>query len=131
MAGNEQGESLRRMVRRELVFRHLLHGCSPKALFLGSTLLATALSETAMPSQALAQCAPAPDAPVSISSGSCTDTGMPGTPTRSSTDATDAVSAFGTGTYEMLIALEANGAPIAVGTFELIDTAAPSASTGG
>jgi hypothetical protein len=39
--------------------------------------------------------------------------------------------AFGAGTYEMTIALEANGAPIAVGTFELIDTAAPSASPGG
>ena len=110
MAGNEQGESLRRMVRRELVLRHLLHGCSPKALFLGSTLLATALSATAMPSQALAQCAPAPDAPVAISSGSCTDTGTPGTPTRSSTDATDAVSAFGTGTYTgNVVELDASG----------------------
>lgn len=39
--------------------------------------------------------------------------------------------AFGAGTYEMTIALEANGSPIARGTFELIDTAVPSGSPGG
>lgn len=86
--------------------RHLLHGCSPGALLLGSTLLAT----VAMPSRTLAQCAPAPDAPVSISSGSCTDSGSPGTPTRSSNDATDVVSASGTGTYiGNVVDLEASG----------------------
>jgi hypothetical protein len=39
--------------------------------------------------------------------------------------------AFGAGTYEMTIALEANGTPIAKGRFELVDTAIPSASAGG
>ncbi len=39
--------------------------------------------------------------------------------------------AFGAGTYEMTISLEAGAAPMAAGTFELIDEPAPSASPGG
>ncbi len=39
--------------------------------------------------------------------------------------------AFGAGSYEMTIALEANGSPIASGTFELIDASAPGESSGG
>ncbi len=39
--------------------------------------------------------------------------------------------AFGAGTYEMTISLEAGAAPIAAGTFELIDDAAPSTSPDG
>jgi hypothetical protein len=36
--------------------------------------------------------------------------------------------AFGAGTYEMTIALESGSAPIAAGTFELIDGVVPSGS---
>jgi hypothetical protein len=39
--------------------------------------------------------------------------------------------AFGPGTYEMTITVESGGAPIAAGTFELIDDATPSASAEG
>ncbi|MDZ5453453.1 autotransporter outer membrane beta-barrel domain-containing protein [Labrys sp. ZIDIC5] len=98
------------MVGRTSVLRHLLQGCSPRALSIGSVLFATVLAATAMPSQAQAQCVPAPDAPVSISSGSCTDSGTPGIPTRVSNDATDVVSASGTGTYTgNVVELDASG----------------------
>lgn len=73
-------------------------------------ILAAAVTALLPSTQAIAQCAPAPDAPVSITSGSCTDSGSPGTPTRSSNDATDVVSASGTGTYTgNVVGLEANG----------------------
>ncbi|RLL63982.1 autotransporter outer membrane beta-barrel domain-containing protein [Ochrobactrum soli] len=73
-------------------------------------ILAAAVTVLLPSTQAFAQCAPAPDAPVSIASGSCTDSGMPGTPTRSSNDATDVVGASGTGIYTgNVVGLEASG----------------------
>ncbi len=73
-------------------------------------LLAAAVTVLLPSTQAFAQCAPAPDAPVSIASGSCTDSGTPGTPTRSSNDATDVVGASGTGVYTgNVVELDASG----------------------
>ncbi len=73
-------------------------------------ILAAAVTVLLPSTQAFAQCAPAPDAPVSIASGSCTDSGTPGTPTRSSNDATDVVGASGTGVYTgNVVELDASG----------------------
>ncbi|QKJ94345.1 autotransporter outer membrane beta-barrel domain-containing protein [Agrobacterium pusense] len=73
-------------------------------------ILAAAVTMLLPSTQAFAQCAPAPDAPVSIASGSCTDSGTPGTPTRSSNDATDVVGASGTGVYTgNVVELDASG----------------------